>query len=54
MNTYELSRTAPVLATHGHRAEQGFCRVCGSAWPCYRALVADVPTTTTRAVPVLV
>jgi hypothetical protein len=55
MNTYELSRTTPVLVTHGHRAHKGFCTVCGSVWPCYRAPQADIPTTTTsRAVPVLV
>jgi len=23
---------------HDHRCAQGFCTVCGSVWPCWRAL----------------
>ncbi len=31
------TRPGPGYLTHTHRAEQGFCSVCGSVWPCWRA-----------------
>jgi hypothetical protein len=46
MNTYAPSRKTPILVAHGHRAAQGFCTVCGTVWPCWRALREDVATTT--------
>lgn len=53
MNTYETTRRTPAPVAHRHRAQQGFCTVCGSAWPCYRGRRAELPATLARVVPVL-
>jgi hypothetical protein len=37
MNT-STTREAPVAGGHRHHAAQGFCTVCGTAWPCWRGL----------------
>jgi hypothetical protein len=51
MSTYELNRTVVVPVAHGHRAQQGFCTVCGSVWPCYRALPTDLSELDRHAAP---
>ena len=39
MSTKTSSRfRALSAATAGHVAHQGFCPLCGSVWPCWRAI----------------
>jgi hypothetical protein len=54
MSTFQLSRKSRTTTTHRHRAHQGLCTTCGSVWPCYRDLRANVPAAhTARVAPVL-
>ncbi len=38
----------PGRGRHGHRCAQGFCTVCGSAWPCWRAESGDAQVVVAR------
>jgi hypothetical protein len=40
MDTFTTRNTRPA-GGHRHHAAQGFCTVCGTAWPCWRALCED-------------
>jgi len=37
MDTF-TTRKAPAAGAHRHHSAQGFCAVCGTAWPCWRGL----------------
>lgn len=36
------TRSAGTAGGHRHHQAQGFCTVCGTAWPCWRGL-RDAP-----------
>jgi hypothetical protein len=40
MNTFTTYKAAPA-GGHRHHSAQGFCTVCGTAWPCWRGLSED-------------
>jgi hypothetical protein len=40
MDTF-TTRKPPVAGGHRHHSAQGFCTVCGTAWPCWRGLGED-------------
>ncbi len=47
-----LARPATRAGTaHAHECQQGFCVVCGSVWPCYRAQRTSLPRPRLRATP---
>jgi hypothetical protein len=42
MTTFTPTRTTQsIINRHGHQCAQGFCTVCGSTWPCWRAQADD-------------
>jgi len=49
MDTFTTTRTAATASAHCHHADHGFCTVCGTAWPCWRALRENPRSVTVRA-----
>ena len=41
MTTSSPARHTTTECRHRHRCVQGFCTVCGSTWPCWRAQTDD-------------
>ena len=47
MNTF-TTRKAQTAGGHRHHSAQGFCTVCGTAWPCWRGLREGTGVDVTR------
>ena len=48
MDTFTTLEAQPVGGRHHHSA-QGFCTVCGTAWPCWRGLGEDAVVDASRS-----
>jgi hypothetical protein len=47
MTTLTPIRATSTRSSHDHQCAQGFCTVCGSTWPCWRAQADDNPAVAT-------
>jgi len=48
MTTFTPTRHTTTGGRYNHRCEQGFCTVCGSVWPCWRAETDDAHVVAAR------